>query len=763
MQRPASNLAEAQKEDRAGLPERQRRMPPARASRQGRNEPASLELPPGLTIERLLEVTPADSRDLVRSAYDLAEQLHAGHKRVSGEAYIHHPLAVAWFLASLNLDGASIAAGLLHDVLEDTEITREELADRFPSSVVAIVQGVTKITKMSFMTSREAQVENLRLMILAMAQDIRVVIVKLCDRLHNMLTLRHLPAEKRQAVARETLDIYAPLANRLGIQRIRVEMEDLAMRWLHPEAYQTLAKTVAAKRGEREQLVQESIEELRRFLGKQGKHLEITGRPKHFYSIFRKMQDQGLTFDQIYDLNALRIICEDENQCYEVLGFVHSLWPPLPGRFKDYIGMPKKNLYQSLHTTVIGHQGAITEIQIRTRAMHEVAEYGIAAHWMYKEKGSEIQKDERLSWLRQLTEWITEMNEPTGLLETLKQDVFADRVLCFTPRGKVIELPANATPIDFAYAIHTEVGERCTGARINNRMVNLRTRLQNGDVVEIITSSSGHPSRDWLDYVVTGRARQKIKHWLKGRNIDEYAENGRKAIIRLLQERQLHVTQAELDEALLRLLPIYKLQNTNDLLVEIGFGSISPQAAIARMNPDWAGKPKHPQSRSKAERRRTTGPIEVEGLEGVETRLANCCSPIPGDPIVAFVTRGRGVTVHHERCANLVRARREEADAPRLIPARWRMEEDAHHTVTISVEALDRSGLLNALTSILSRHDIFINSCRTRSDHKKGTATLQFEVNVRDAQQVQDVLAAMRGESSVLTVTRKKKGNGNHS
>ncbi len=760
MQRPSSNLAEARKGNHSGLPEGPKSVPPSKPSRQGRIEWASLDPPKDLGIERLLEISPAESRGLIRKAYELADRLHEGQKRISGEAYIHHPLAVAWFLAELNLDGPSIAAGLLHDVLEDTEITREELAEQFPGPTSDIVQGVTKITKMSFMTTREAQVENLRLMILAMAQDIRVVIVKLCDRLHNMQTLRHLPAEKRLAVAQETLDIYAPLANRLGIQRIKIEMEDMAMRWLHPEAYHTLAKKVARRKEEREQLVKESIAELQRYLTEQGKQAEITGRPKHFYSIYRKMKDQGLTFDQIYDLNAIRIICEEEAQCYEVLGLVHALWPPLPGRFKDYIGMPKKNLYRSLHTTVIGHDGAITEIQIRTRAMHEVAEYGIAAHWMYKEKGSEIQKDERLNWLRQLTEWITDVNEPSGLLEALKQDVFADRVLCFTPRGKVIELPASATPIDFAYAIHTEVGEQCIGARINNRMVNLRTKLQNGDVVEILTSPNGHPSRDWLDYVVTGRARQKIKHWLKGRNIDEWVDNGRKALNRLLQERHIHVTQAELDEALVRLLPVYKLQNTNDLLVEIGFGSISPQAALARMNPDWAGKARKPPTRTKADRRRSTGPIEIEGLEGVEMRLANCCSPIPGDPIVAFVTRGRGVTVHHEDCANLDRIRRDGGEIARLMPARWRMGEQATHTVVLRVEAEDKSGLLNSLTSILSRHNIFINSCHTRSDHKKGTATLQFEVNVRDVQQVEDVLAAMRAENAVLSATRRKRANG---
>lgn len=711
-----------------------------------------------VSLEYLLALTPEDSRALVRQAYAVAERLHEGQRRLSGEPYIQHPLAVACYLAELNLDGATIAAGLLHDVLEDTRITRDELAELFPPPVPELVQSVTKISRMNFQTTREAQVENLRMMILAMAQDIRVVIVKLCDRLHNMKTLKFLPPEKRIAISQETLDIYAPLANRLGIARIKSEMEDLAMRWLHPDAYHKLTREIAQKKKEREQLVQESIEFLRSYLGRHYDNLQITGRPKHFYSIYKKMKAQGLTFDQIYDLNALRVICDDETPCYEILGLIHAIWPPIPGRFKDYIGMPKRNMYRSLHTTVIGHKGAITEIQIRTKAMHQVAEYGIAAHWNYKEKGEELQKDERLAWLRQLTEWITDVNEPGGLLDALKKDVFADRVLCFTPRGDVIELPSNATPIDFAYAIHTKVGEQCIGAKVNNVMVNLRANLNNGDVVEVITSPSGHPSRDWLDYAVTGRAKQKIKHWLKSKNIDEWIDNGRRSLQRIIDERRLHVTQAELEQALENLVPSYKLQSKTDLLVEIGFGSISPQAAIARMNPDWATKPRAPQ-RATPSKRRATGPIIIEGLEGVPTRMASCCSPLPGDPIIGFVTRGRGVTIHHEDCKNIAKLRRDSEESARILPAAWNMQGAAAHTVWIGVVAEDRTGLLNSLTGVISKHNLFINGCHTKSDIKKKTATLCFEVNVQDAAQLSQVMQAIRLEKGVVAVSRRKKPN----
>lgn len=720
----------------------------------------------GPTIEDLLARVPPEGQDLVSRAYHLAAHLHEGQKRVSGDPYILHPLNVALLLTELNMDPATVAAGLLHDVLEDTDITLEELSAQFPDPVPQIVSGVTKITKMNFQTTREAQIENLRIMFLAMAQDIRVVIVKLCDRLHNMKTLKFLPPEKRIAISQETMDIYAPLANRLGMASIKGEIEDLAMRWLQPEVYQRLTRQISTKRREREQLVEESIEYLRKYLAAQFPKLAITGRPKHFYSIYKKMKAQGLTFQQIYDLNALRILCETEGECYAILGMVHQIWPPVPHRFKDYIGAPKQNRYQSIHTTVVGLRGAITEIQIRTRDMHQIAEYGIAAHWKYKEgvapaPPSGQQHDETLAWLRQLTEWITDPNEPEGLMEALRKDVFADRVLCFTPKGDVIELPAKATPIDFAYSIHTKVGQQCVGAKINGRMVNLRTQLQHGDIVEVITASNGHPSRDWLDYVVTGRARSKIKHWLKSQNIDIWVEQGRRAIQRLLQERNIDVPGQELESRLAALLNVYKLQSVDDLLVEIGFGSISPMAALTRINPEWATLPRKSARRTgAAPKRKLEDPIIVEGAEGAPTKLAHCCSPIPGDEIVAYVTRGRGITVHQTTCPFVTRAREDGEEAQRLLHADWNNDGSQSFSVTLYVESEDRSGLLNALTGVITGSGLFIAGCHTKSNMQRGTAVLQFEVNVNDVNQLHRVLEALRSERGVIKAERKRRGIG---
>lgn len=719
----------------------------------------------GFTFEELIERTPPESRDLVRHAHDFAFRLHEGQHRLSGEPYIQHPITVACYLAELRMDGPTIAAGLLHDVLEDTDISLEEFSQHFPDPVPDLVQGVTKITKMNFETTRDAQVENLRLMLLAMARDIRVVIIKLCDRLHNMQTLRALPEEKRIRISQETIDIYAPLANRLGMSQIKSDLEDLSMRWLHPEHYQEISRKVALKRGERERLVTATVDFLRRHLAEDYPNAIVTGRPKHFYSIYKKMLKSGLSFEQIFDLNAIRIICEEESQCYDILGRIHALWKPVPGRFRDYVALPKKNLYQSIHTTVIGLNGAITEIQIRTRDMHQVAELGIAAHWSYKERGVELQNDERLAWLRQLAEWITDPKESEGLMEALKSDVFADRVLCFTPKGDVIELPADATPIDFAYAIHTKVGEHCVGAIINGRMVNLRAQLQNGDVVDIQTAANGHPSRDWIQYVKTGRARTKIKHWLKARNVDEWVETGRRSLNTVLRERGATVSQQELDKALTALLPAYKMQTVDDLLVEIGFGSISPQAALARANPDWLIDRRKEARRKKAAAKgpsRRRGPesiVHIEGAEGAPVKVASCCAPIPGDAIVGYVTRGRGITVHKVVCRNIERARREPEEAARLLPAHWNGgDEGATYNVTLRVEAEDREGLLTSITGIISSAGLFIDGSHTKSDHSRGVAILNFDVRVRDVSQLESVLTTLRNDPSVIVAERRKAG-----
>lgn len=745
------------KADAAAPPAEARLRPPAERPA---GDPRALHLSPkDVSLERLLRLSPEGSRDLIRQAYDFADRLHTGQKRQSGEPYIQHPLIVASYLAELHLDGQTIAAGLLHDVLEDTQITDEQFAVSFPEQVVQLVKGVTKISRMSFATNREAQVENLRLMILAMARDVRVVVVKLCDRLHNMQTLKPLAPHKRLAISQETLDIYAPLANRMGMSAIKSELEDLAMRWLFPTEYKKLAEHVAKKREERERLVLEAVDFLYDRLSPLVAGLEITGRPKHFYSIFRKMKRHGLTFEQIYDLNALRVICNSNEECYDILGHIHSIWSPIPGRFKDYIGMPKKNQYQSIHTTVIGLRGERTEIQIRTREMHEIAELGIAAHWHYKEKGPEVLEDERFVWLRQLTEWITDPNEPEGFLDALKEDVFADRVLCFTPKGRVVELPAGGTPIDFAFNIHTQVGETCTGAKINGRMVNLRSAIQHGDVVEIITSPTGHPSRDWLKHVKTGRAKQKIKHWLKTRNLEDWIDTGRRAVTDKLRERGLHVPQAELDTELKKLLPAYKLSSLEDLYVEIGFGSISPHAALVRARADWGVKPRRPpvqRQGAPAPRKRPNDAIVVEGVEGAPTKVANCCRPIPGDPIVGYVTRGRGITIHRRDCSNIQRLARDAEESQRLLSARWNQENADSFIVTIRIEAEDRAGLLNAVTGIITGNGLFIVGSATKSDASRGVASLNFELQVQDTKQLDRVLDSLRNEPGVITAERRR-------
>lgn len=711
-------------------------------------------------LEALLQKLPdtPEGRGLVRRAYDVAHEFHHDQARLSGEPYIEHPLAVAHLLTELNMDSASVAAGILHDVLEDTDLTYEDLKNLFPDPVPDLVQAVTKIGRIHFDTSREHQIENLRKIILAMAQDIRVIIIKLCDRLHNMRTLKPLAPERRTQIARESLDIYAPLANRLGLARVKSELEDLAMYWLYPAEYKALTRELSKKKRERDQLIQNSIDFLRNHLAGLGyTDIEITGRSKHFYSIWRKMKETGAGFDEIYDLHALRIICASNAQCYEIFGHIHALWPPKMGRIKDYIGFPKPNMYQSLHTTVVGYEGMVTEIQIRTAEMHEVAEFGIAAHWKYKEGRIDQTEDKRLQWLRQLTEWITDIGDPNSMLDQLKKDVFADVVLCFTPRGDVIELPAGATPIDFAYAIHTKVGERCIGAKVNRRMVSLRTTLTHGDMVEILTHPSGHPSRDWLDIVVTGRARSKIKHWLKSKEMEKWVSDGRSALMKLLKERNIDVTKSELDKNLEHLLGPFKMQTIEDVLAEIGFGSISPQAALTRMNPEWSKARRQPRKRARTGRSREQI-ISVDGMGddalGMTIRLANCCNPIPGDEIFGFVTRGRGITVHHAQCPSIVRIRMNEEERARLLPARWNVEGPISHTVGLRVEATDRAGLLNDLTQELARQSIFILACHTKSDKKRGTAVIRFEADVSDILQLDNVLKALRHVPGVLRAER---------
>lgn len=716
--------------------------------------------------EALLSRIPEDEggRALVRRAFEDAERAHAAQVRKSGEPYILHPIAVAALLHELRMDPATVAAGLLHDVLEDTPVSLEELRRNYPDPVPALVDGVTKISRIHFDTSRDHQVENLRKIIIAMARDIRVVVIKLCDRLHNMRTLKHLPEDKREAISRESMDIYAPLANRLGMVKLKSELEDLAMMWLYPKEYRELAAGIELKRREREEFVKRSIAFLRNYLAELGfTGIEISGRPKHFWSIFQKMRHEGLTFDEIFDLHGLRIICDTRNQCYEILGAVHGIWHAKPGRFKDYIGTPKPNGYRSLHTTVVGYEGVVTEIQIRTREMHEVADFGVAAHWMYKEgKPPAPAPDKQLDWLKQLSEWIQDPGDPNSVLDVLKKDVFADVVLCFTPAGDVVELPAGAGPIDFAYAIHTKVGHTCVGARVNKRIVPLKTQLAHGDTVEIITNPQGHPSRDWLDVAVTGRARSKVKHWLKSQQMATWVADGRSKLEKLLAERHIPVTRTELDKALETILEPYRLKTTDDLLAEIGFGTISALAALTRMNPEWSKTSRPPRQTTAAKKKapRVGGAISVEGFDDMQMRLANCCRPIPGDSVVGFVTRGRGISVHKSACPTIARAREDAEDAARVLPAQWNDTANVRQMVFIRVEASDRTGLLAEISGQFSNRNVSIIGCKTETDEVSKIAVFLFKADVSNLFQLDAVLADLRQIRGVYKAQRTTRGGG---
>ncbi len=714
------------------------------------------------TIDTLLEVVAPRDRDMILKAYRLAEQFHAGQVRSSGEPYLTHPLAVAHLIAELNLDGASVAAGLLHDILEDTPLSLRDLQKEFPPDVCKIVEGVTKITRIKFATKTDAQTENLRKLFLAMAHDIRVVIVKFCDRLHNMRTLKYLPEEKRIAIARETLDIFAPLAGRFGINKLKAEFEDSAMRWLWPDDYRALTGQIAMKRVEREARIAETIAFLKARFASQYPTADIFGRSKHFFSIWNKMKEQGLSFDEIYDLNAVRILCDQNNDCYQVLGDIHSIWRPIPGRFKDYIAVPKKNGYQSLHTTVIGLHGEVTEVQIRTREMNRHAELGIAAHWLYKEADGPRREQsvervrESVTWVRELIESLADENEPGTFIEGLKSGIIDDVVLCFTPKGDVYELPAGSTPIDFAYHIHTDVGSHCIGARINNRMVNLRTEIRNGDKVEIQTSPSGHPSRDWLEFIKTPRAKSKIKHWLKSRELALWVENGRKQLERQIDEHELVVTKADLDAALKRVATELRFSGMEDLLAEIGFGGVSASAMFTRMFPEAVGRRRQKAAPVRL-RKLGAATVRVVGMEetDIQPRLAACCHPVPGEAIVAFVTRGRGVTVHRQSCPTLERTKAGgDEEASRLIPAYWDGEPGDLRTVPIFIECDDRNGLLNDVTAIIRTYNVFIDACQTRSNHETGVAYMRLTLKVSGAGQLEQVCEKLLEVPGVKSVER---------
>jgi GTP pyrophosphokinase len=687
--------------------------------------------------------------DVVRRAYEFTEEVHRGQRRVSGEPYHVHPLAVAGLLVEFRMDATTVAAGLLHDVLEDTATSKTVLVERFGGDIAELVDGVTKIGKLAFGSREERQAENFRKMLVAMARDIRVLMIKLADRLHNMRTLHYLSSEKQRAIGQETLDIYAPLAHRLGMAKVKGELEDLALKALHPEVYDDLQRRVAKRRLEREAEINQVIAILTKKLSEVGIPGQITGRPKHFYSIYKKMQ-AGREFDEIYDLTAVRMLASSVRECYGALGIVHSLWKPVPGRFKDFIAIPKSNMYQSLHTTVIGPKGDPVEIQIRTHDMHRIAEEGIAAHWLYKEKKDRSGLDEAFVWLRQLLEWQKEMKDPREFMETVKVDLFPDEVYVFTPKGDVKALPEGSTPIDFAYAVHTEVGNHCAGARVNGKLVPLRHVLRQGDIVEVVTSPTQKPSRDWLKSVKSTRARSKVKQWLRTEERARSVSIGRELLDREAKKYRLALATILESEELRKLAVEHGYTTVDDLLAGLGYGKLAASTIVARFVPADAVPESRPEA--KPVRPRTeSGGVTVKGVDDVLVRFAKCCGPVPGDAIVGFITRGRGITVHAGDCPNLVAG---AIDSERTVAVEWAIADQQALPVKIAVHiGRDRPGLLAEIsTAISSRQANIVKAEVNVTEDRKGLN--HFTVEVKDLDQLQGVMGAIAAVKDVIGVER---------
>jgi GTP diphosphokinase / guanosine-3',5'-bis(diphosphate) 3'-diphosphatase len=704
-------------------------------------------------LEEIPKYQPGVDLALLTRAYRFSEARHEGQQRASGEPYLSHPLAVANLLVDFKMDVVTITAGLLHDVLEDTPTTKQDLEREFGKEIADLVDGVTKLSKLAFSSREERQAENFRKMLVAMARDLRVLMIKLADRLHNMRTLQYLSIDRARKIGQETLDIYAPLAHRLGMAKVKAELEDLALRSLHPESYVDLQKRVAKRRLEREDEINETIAILDRKLAEVGIESQIRGRPKHFYSIWKKMHDQGREFDEIYDLTAIRVITSSVRDCYGGLVVIHSLGKPVPGRFKDFIAMPKVNMYQSLHTTVIGPKGDPVEIQIRTREMHKIAEEGIAAHWLYKEKKSGRDKmDDSLLWLRQLLETQQEFKDPQEFLDTVRVDLFPDEVYVFTPKGDVKSLPEGSSPIDFAYAVHTKVGEHCVGAKVNGKLVPLRTQLHQGDIVEIVTSPNQHPSRDWLQFVKSTRARSKINQWLKIEERERSIELGRELLEREAKKYRLNVANLLSSDEARKLVTDLGFPAVDDLLAAIGYGKSSAQPILYRLAPAaLLEPPERPKTTAAPRTPKTEQGVRIRGVDDLLVRFARCCNPLPGDAIVGFITRGRGLTVHTRDCLTVAKS---VLDRERLVNVEWDIEEPATRPVRIAVYiGRDRPGLLSEITGAISSKNGNITKAEvTVTDDRRGMNN--FVVEVADLEQLQRIMAAIRDVPDVINVER---------
>ena len=718
--------------------------------------------PPESGLDKLLKevrnARPKADTKLVERAYEIAEAAHSGQMRKSGHPFITHPLGVAMILAKLGLDETSVAAALLHDAVEDTELGLTEVEEKFGFDVAALIDGVTKLDKIRYRSVEQTRAENLRKMIIATAKDIRVLLIKIADRLHNMRTLSPLAPAKRELIARETLEIYSPLAHRLGMYAIKWELEDLAFATLHPKRFEEIEGLVEQRQPERERVLEEVAETIQSKLKEVKIKAEVSGRPKHLYSIYEKIVLGGKQFDEIFDLVGVRVVVETVKDCYAALGALHTLYTPVPGRFKDYIAMPKFNMYQSLHTTVMGSTGRPIEIQIRTEIMHRAAEFGIAAHWLYKEQRRGKVPEEEIAWLQRMMEWQSESIDPKEFMESLKIDLYSDEVFVFTPKGDVIALQRGATPLDFAYAIHTEVGHRTVGGRVNGRLVALSHELVSGDSVEIITAKgAASPSRDWLQIVKTPRARNKIRQWFARERREDALAQGREALVSSMRKQGLPVEKISKKGILQQVSEELKYPDLESMYVAIGEGHLSPQSVSTRVirlvQPEageTAEEEEQPQRRRPQRKPRGKGVI-VEGMEDLLVRLARCCTPVPGDPIVGFLTRGRGVSVHREDCPNTKSLAAN--DEGRMIQVWWDDRRSGTFVVSIQIEALDRTKLLRDVTAAISDQGISIVSSSTRSG-KDGIAALNFSFELADPSHLEHVIQSVRQIDSVFDVYR---------
>ncbi len=707
-------------------------------------------------IKRIEGYNPEADVSLVRRAYEFSAKAHEGQKRRSGEPYHQHPLAVAGVLTSLRSDVTAVVAGLLHDTLEDTLATPEALEREFGKDIVRLVDGVTKIGKIQFRSYEEKQAENFRKMVLSMADDIRVVLIKLADRLHNMRTLEHLKEVKREQIAQETLEIYAPLANRLGIGWMKNELEDLCLKYLKPDIYAGLKARVAKRDEERQQYIGEVARLVRQALADAGLKVEVQGRPKHLYGIYQKMERQAISFEEVYDLTAIRIITDTKMNCYAILGLIHSLWRPVPGRFKDYIAIPKSNLYQSLHTTVVGPQGEHVEFQIRTEEMHRVSEFGIAAHWKYKDRGQMGDKDGKtFSWLRQLLEWHQDLKDNRQFMDSVKLDLFHDVVYVFTPKGMVKEMPLGSTPVDFAYAIHTEIGNHCVGAKVNGKIVSLRSQLASGDNVEILTSPTQVPHKDWLKFARTPRAKTKIKHWIKVEEQKRSVEIGRRLLEREFRRHGIPQAQMLKSERIQQLAKESGYESADELTAAVGYGKLSTSQIIQRLLPTPAqggagAVPAEPASPRPSVGKSEDKSVKVKGGRDLLMQLSRCCNPVPGDRIIGYITRGRGLTIHSVECPNLEAL---DYDKERLVEVGWDTTAASTHAVKVSVLTVDKTGILANVSSSISGCEANITKAEitTREDRK---ALLDFVIQVTDTAHLARVLKALERVEGVITARR---------